>query len=92
VKERWSSEQIEARIALGLDSSDPDFGAEQTKVKDANSCICRNGDDPDDGGLLFISPSCPVHGLRSTFGVRSGLSQRDSRTVASVHNGHRSEG
>ncbi len=80
---RRTEAEIEARIALGLDCAE----VEVAPVSSA-SCICRNGAKPDKDGLRFISPSCPVHGLQSTFGSRRG--QQDARTMGSVHNGHRS--
>ena len=84
---RWSDAQVEALIELEIARGNPDVRAVETPIIQA-SCICRNGCQPDAEGLVYVSPCCKVHGLRSTFGSRRG--QRDARTAGSVHCGRRS--
>ena len=83
---RWSEDQIEARIALGLDCDEVAIAPVSSE-----SCICRDGAEPNEEGLRFLSPSCPIHGLRSQW-HESRVGRQDARTVGSVHAGHRSNG
>ena len=80
---RWTEEQIEAMIELGVpDDSAP---AEPTRPVVATQCICPNNHEPDAHGMLITSPSCQLHGCRSRFIPVSRLTQQSARTVGVIH-------
>ena len=51
-------------------------------------CICSNGHEPDENGLIFTSVSCVLHGCRTQWPFKSQLNI-SSRTVGVTHGRNR---
>lgn len=55
-----------------------------------DGCICTNGGKPDDHGLIYVSPQCIVHGIRSRSIDRPAQLDISERVAGIIH-GPRSE-
>ena len=81
----WTPAQLEAALLLD--------GGTQRIVKPeerpSSVCICRNEHKPDSEGLIYTSPACTIHGLKSRYIEYNGKNQRDARTVGATHRTNR---
>ena len=55
----------------------------------SKGCICTNNHQLDSEGLIFTSPACAIHGLKSRYIESTGRNQRDARTVGATHRTNR---
>jgi hypothetical protein len=60
----WSRPRLEAELEMDGQRLAAEVEA-PAPIMVASACICRNGHQPDAEGLIYISPSCQVHGLRN---------------------------
>jgi hypothetical protein len=91
----WTPAQIEAMLALDGGTQRLVKPEEIAAMKEAarpavsKGCICTNNHQPDSEGLIFTSPACAIHGLKSRYIESTGRNQRDARTVGATHRTNR---